>query len=363
MPKVNPMSLAHLHEVEPETEEISGRQLWDAAVGRVFKLASQNYGVRNVTYTQVKAVRDAAPAGSGAFDIEVLCMEVTARTLSSKRTQSNICKEGVLRQEADTELLPESFGIECPLEEFERLANAILAYTNSYLDWAMQPDLEKLDGVDAQIDLPCLVLSNMEASLVRNSPFLAKNLYFLSANSIAVAQLSIQQELERELRGMLLADEIDASYVAQKNEAMASLQAKLKVAAQEAEARRILAIAASGRDPKGMISAPADAAGSGRRTVATALRLDSLTMALLGKPSATSVRWARANPSEEGPIYCIGRDCAQLDFVRWAHVSGRVVPEAEAQGHQLREFFKGYNQAYTGPDRDGIYPLLKPAAN
>ena len=98
MPKVNPMSPAHLHEVEP-TEEISGRQLWDAAVGKVFKLASRNSGARNVTYTQVKAVRDAAPAGSGAFEIEVLCVEITARTLSSKRMQSNICKEGVLRQE------------------------------------------------------------------------------------------------------------------------------------------------------------------------------------------------------------------------------------------------------------------------
>src|SRR5688500_14433784 len=112
-----------------EETEVSGRQLWEAAVGQVFKLAFRSQGSRNVTYTQVKAVRDAAPAGSGAFEIELLCVEVTARTLSSKRTQSNICKEGVLRQEADTELVPESFGVDCPLAEFEKITNAILAYT------------------------------------------------------------------------------------------------------------------------------------------------------------------------------------------------------------------------------------------
>src|SRR6478609_8363719 len=103
MPNIDPMSPANAPEVEPVMEEISGRQLWDAAVGRVFKLASKNNGVRTVTYTQVKA------AGAVGFDIEVCCVEITGRTISSKRTYSNICKEGVLQQEAHTALMPESF--------------------------------------------------------------------------------------------------------------------------------------------------------------------------------------------------------------------------------------------------------------
>lgn len=361
MPNIDPMSpAAHQPEVEPVTEEISGRQLWDGAVGKVFKLTSKNPGVRNVTYTQVKAVRDVEPAASGAFDIEVQCVEITGRTISSKRTYSNICKEGVLRQDPDTELIPESFGTECPLSEFEKVTNAILAYTNSYLDWVMQADPEEQTDIKVAIDVPHLVLTDMEASLVRNSPFLSKNLYFLTTNSIAAAQASIQQELNRALRGMLLADAVDANYVAQKNEAIASLQMKLKAAAQETEARRILAsVEIQKRDPLAR-----DFAAERRRPGFASLQLDSLTLALLGKSSATSVRWVTANPSEDGPVFCLGGQCAPLDFVRWAHVSGRnTVSEAETAGRKLADYFKGLNQAYTGPDRDGIYPLLKPATD
>ena len=46
-----------------------------------------------------------------------------------------------------------------------------------------------------------MTLTDMEATLVRHSPFLAKNVYFLTANSVAAAQASIQQELTRALRG------------------------------------------------------------------------------------------------------------------------------------------------------------------
>ena len=352
MPKITPMSPAHAPEVEPALEEIlSGRQLWDAAVGKVFKLASKNYGVRTVTYTHVKAVRDSETAG--IFEIEVLCAEITARTLSAKRTHSNICKEGVLQQDAATELLPESFGIECPLKEFEKVTGAIVAYTNSYLDWVMQADPEEQTEIDVPIDVAHLRLTDMEASLVRNSPFLAGNLYFMTANSIAAAQVSIEQELKRALRGMLLTDAVDANYVKQKNEAITSLQMKLKAATQEAEARRILAsVAAQKRDP---------VAGTRRPPGFAALQLDSLTLALLGKPAVTAVRWVVANPSEEGPVLYLSGECAPLDFVRWAHVSGSLVPEEAGARRKLKDYFTGLNHAYTGPDRDGIYPLLKPA--
>ncbi len=351
MPKIIPMSIAHPLEVEPAAEEISGRQLWDAAVGKVFKLASKNYGVRNVTYTHVKAVRDTATPG--VFEIVVLCAEITARTLSAKRAHSNICKEGVLQQDSATELVPESFGTECPLTEFEKVTGAIVAYTNSYLDWVMQADPEAQTEIDVPIDMPHLRLTDMEASLLRNSPFLAQNLYFMTANSIAAGQASIEQELKRALRGMLLTDAVDATYVKQKNEAIASLQAKLKAAEEELETQRILAsVETQQRDHKAM---------ERRRPAFAALQLDSLTLALLGKPAVTVVRWVVANPSEEGPVLFLnGGDCAPLEFVRWAHVSGTTVPEAAAAGRKLKNYFTGLNQTYTGPDREGVYPLLKP---
>lgn len=360
MPNIRPMSPVHQPEVEHVTEEISGRQLWDAAVGKVFKVSSKQRGLRMVTYTQVKAVRDAEPAGSGAFEIEVLCVEIAARALTSKRMHSNICKQGVLRQEADTDLLPESFGTECPATEFERISGAILAYTNSYLDWLMQANPEEKTEIDAAIDLPHLRLTDMEASFVRNSPFLVRDIYFLTPNSIAAAQASIQQELQRALRGMLLTDEVDATYVEQKNEALVSLQGKLKAAQEEeAEAQRILATVTEQQEKQR--AKLANLTSSRRQPGFAALQLDSLTLALLGKPSATSVRWIAANPSEEGPIARVGSEFAPLDFVRWAHVSGATVPPAEGAARKLKDYFKGFNQAYTGPDAEGIYPLLKPA--
>jgi hypothetical protein len=313
-------------------EEVTVRSLWQAATGKVYKLTSKPYGVRNVTYTQMKSVRDAGDAGD--FEIEVQCVEIIARVLDGKRTHSNICKEGILHHAADSVLLPESFGLECPLAEFEKVTGAILAYTNTYLEWVMQDAPEEQTEIGIPVDLPHLKLTDMEASLVRNSPFLAKDVYFLTPNSIPAARASIQQEMQRAWRNMLLADAADPIYVEKKNEAAASLEAKLS---------GVQHVGAARQDPAGL-----------------ALQLDSLYLALLGLPSATSISWVTANPSEDSAVYHLGRACGPLDFVRWAHVSGRRVPPEATAGKELKKFFTGWNHHYTGPDADGIYPLLKP---
>lgn len=318
-----------------ETDEFpSARELWEAALGKVFKQAVKQYGVRTVTYTQVKAVRPAAQPDE--FEIEVLCVEIIARVLSGKRTHSSICKEGVLHQLPGSELLPESFGAECAFAEFEKVAGAILAYTSTYLDWVAQDSPEETTEISVPIDLPHLRLTDMEASLVRNSPFLVKDVYILTPNSIRAALASIHEELGRASRNMHLSDAVDSLYVERKNDAVTSLHAKLK-------------------------EAQAAAAASRKDTARAALELDSLTLALLGRPSATALRWLTANPSEEGAIYTLGLQAGPLDFVRWAHVSGRAVSPETTAGHVLRSYFRGFNDAYTGPDRDGIYPLLRPA--
>jgi hypothetical protein len=315
-------------------DEVSVRSLWQLAVGKVFKIASRAYGVRKVTYTQVKGVKDTDLNGN--FEIDVLCVEIIARVIDGKRTHSNICKEGVMSQAADTELIPDSFGEECPVPEFERVTGAILAYTNTYLEWVMQEAPEDETGIEIPVDLPHFRLTDMEASLVRNSPFLVKDLYIVTPNSIRAAAASIQQEMLRASRSMQLADAVDPIYVAQKNAAADSLRAKLHEAQRAAAAVR-------------------------RDTALAALHLDSLSLALLGKPSATTISWANANPSEEGPVFHLGMARAPLDFVRWAHVSGRMVPPDTTAGKELRTFFNGWDQHYTGPDKDGIYPLLRPA--
>lgn len=315
-------------------EETAVRELWRGAVGKVFKLTSKPHGVRNVTYTHVRAVRDAGAAGD--FDIEVSCIEVVARVLEGKRMYSNICKEGVLHQRADSLLLPAGFGAECPAAEFEKVTDAIVAYTNTYLDWSMEDQPEQQTEIGIPLDLPHLELTDMEASLVRHSPFLIKDRYILSPNSIAAARVSLRQEMQRAWRNINLPDAVDAAYVEKKNEAAASLNAKLGAAQREASSRK---------------------GGTG-----SALQLDSLCLALLGQPSTTSISWVTANPSEDGPVSCVGLACTPLDFVRWAHVSGKLVSVELASRKRLMDFFGGWNQAYTGPDADGVYPLLKPAA-
>ncbi|HWA26420.1 MAG TPA: hypothetical protein VG734_12240 [Lacunisphaera sp.] len=312
----------------------SVRCLWQAAIGKVFKLTSKAYGVRKVTYTQVKSVKDTIPAGS--FEIDVLVVEIVARVIDGKRTHSNICKEGMLPQAPDTDLVPDSFGEECPSPEFEKVTGAILAYTNTYLEWVMQEAPEDETAIQIPVDLPHLTLTDMEASLVRNSPFLLKDLYIITPNSIRAAATSIQQEMSRASRSIQLADAVDPIYVAQKNAAAESLRAKLHEAQRAAAAVR-------------------------RDTALAALQLDSLSLALLGKSSATTISWANANPSEEGPVFHLGMARAPLEFVRWAHVSGRMVPPEATASKDLRAFFNGWDQHYTGPDKEGIYPLLRPA--
>jgi hypothetical protein len=322
------------HTDREQEEENSVRSYWQAAVGKVFKLASKPYGIRKVTYTQVKAVKATGPDGD--FEIEVLCVEIVARVLDGKRTHSNICKEGVMRQAADSDLLPDSYGEECPLSEFEKVIGAILAYTNTYLEWVMQEAPEEKTEIGTSVDLPHLVLTDMEASLVRNSPFLVKDRYIITPNSIRAAAASIQQEMSRASRSMLLADAVDPIYIAQKNEAADTLRSKLHEAQRAAAAVR-------------------------KDTALATLQLDSLFLALLGKPSATTINWATANPSEDGAVYRLGLTCAPLDFVRWAHASGRMVSDEMAAGKELKAYFTGWNHSYTGPDADGIFPLLRPA--
>ena len=85
-----------------------------------------------------------------------------------------------------------------------------------------------------------------------------------------------------------------------------------------------------------------------------------ITQALRGKPSPANVSWQVLNPSSEGAVYRIGRDCGLLNFAGWAHVSGSPFSEqeAEAAGKKLKSFFDGPDAAYTGPDRDGVHPLF-----
>jgi hypothetical protein len=322
--------------VEPAAA-IALPDVWRAAVGRVYKLITKPYGVRQVTYTHVRAVHE--PDADGGFDVEVRCVEIIARVLEGRRAHSNISKEGILRPAVDGGLLPECFGRECRLAEFEKVTEAILAYTNTYLEWVIQDAPEEKTEIEMPIDVPHLPLTAMEASLVRHSPFLAGNAYFLTPISIDAALASIRTEMARASRNIHLADAVDPVYVAEKNAAAAVLKARLeKARGQAATVMRPVRIGA-------------------------AVQLDSLCLALLGQPSATTLYWVAANPGEEGMIACLGANRDPLEFVRWAHVSGRFVPPEQVSGRELRDFFRGWNNAYTGPDREGIYPLLKLATD
>jgi len=359
-----------------EEEEKSRLDLWKESVGRVFKLTTKSYGIRTVVYTQVMAVTETENPGD--FDVQVSCVEITARVLSSKRAHSSMCKEGTIHHDAESLLLPSGFGEKCPVAEFEYIAGAILAHATSCLDRVMQPDPDDKTSIDIPIDLPHLKLTVMEASLVRNSPFLIKDLYFLTANSVLAAIESINQELQRASRNMRLTDAADSVYVEQKNEAVLSLREKLKNASLEPIAQRGRTQPAETCDPisllkqstpafpvqangaKGGEAKEAKAAAPGRRSELAPLQIDSIALALLGKPSASQLSWESPNPSKEGAVFRIGQEHGLLQFVRWAHVSGRSASEPEAAGKKLRAFFNGYENAYTGPDKSGVYPLLKP---
>ena len=91
----------------------------------------------------------------------------------------------------------------------------------------------------------------------------------------------------------------------------------------------------------------------------SAEKRDSITLALLGKPSAAILFWERLNPSSEGAVFRLGKDCGLLAFIGWAHVSGRAVTEQEIAGKKVRNFFNGVEGGYTGPDKQGVYPAFK----
>ena len=355
---------------EPETDPVTAlRSLWTEATGKVFKLTSKSYAFRDVTYTQVKGVKPSKVPGE--FDVEVVVVEFTARVAYSRRNHSSVCKEGVLHQAEGCYLPPDSFGVECRLQEFEQVATAVLAHATTHLDGAMLAESDEEADVSIPLDLPHLTLTDMEASLVQDSPFLAKNNYFLSATSRQAALDLIKQDLERATRNSRLNDVCDPVYLEQKRDAIASLRQKL---ARALPPEPVRSSAPAPRNAAASEPEPATARGraeragarkgapAGRRLSLGLLALDSITLALLGHPSAATLSWTTLNPSHEGPVFRIDQEYGLLEFVRWAHVSGHTVADDDAAGKSLRSHFRGPGGGYTGPDRAGIYPLMKPEA-
>ena len=52
------------------------------------------------------------------------------------------------------------------------------------------------------------------------------------------------------------------------------------------------------------------------------------------------------------------RESGPLWLNDWAHVSGREVDESEVVGYNAGDYFGGNDGAYSGPDKDGIYPIF-----
>jgi hypothetical protein len=376
----------HPHEInEVKTPLI----LWKESVGKVFKLISKSYGNRNVTYTKIKSVREAETPGQ--FDIEVACAEFTARVLNEKRAHSSGCKEGVIHQDEDSILMPGNFGEECLQEEFDEISAAVMVHATINLDLVLQRDPEDVAEIEVSIDFPHLKVDELEASLLRNSPFLVKNVYLLSINSLKAAFESINMELQRASRNTRLTDACDPVYVEHKNDVITALRNKLAnitpeilnhqgtaVPAQAAPQppppappaatpvfqRKLAAILPepdiSHGEPESSVLEPRPAATTVRRLTFTLLEKKSnIVLALRGKPSAATLLWEIQNPSKEGPVFRIGKESGLLKFVGWAHVSGRTLSEDEAAGQDIRTFFEGPDSSYTGPDPMGIHPLLK----
>src|SRR3954468_10549061 len=187
-----------------DAQDKSLQDHWHESIGRVFKLVSKSYGIRNVIYTLIKGVKDLEVPGE--YDIEVACAEITARILNTKRAHSSGCKEGVIHQTEESILTPTSFGEECTLEEFEAVSTAIMAHATRNLDLRLQRDADEEPVLSLPFDLPHFEVNEMEASLLRHSPFLAKHIYVVSANSLKAGFSSINQELERAARSTRLTD-------------------------------------------------------------------------------------------------------------------------------------------------------------
>lgn len=381
-----------------EEQDKSLQDHWRESVGRVFKLISKSYGIRNVIYTLIKGVKDREIPGE--YDIEVACAEITARILNSKRAHSSGCKEGVIHQTEESILTPTSFGEECTLEEFEAVSTAIMAHATRNLDLLLQRDPEEESAASLPFDVPHFEVNEMEASLLRYSPFLAKNIYLISVNSLKAGFSSINRELQRASRSTRLTDVCDPVYLAYKDAAVAALRAKLTAATEDLTVRRNLvaqtetrpAITASAPPPPPALrptislkpkkdipfpplptaqpreAQPApetpvqkapDPAAARRLGLTPLEKRNSIALALVGKSSQASLFWEKQNPSKEGPVYHIGKETGLLEFVRWTHVSGRSVAETEIHGKRLRDFFTGPSGSYRGPDTNGIYPLLR----
>lgn len=382
-----------------DAQDQSLQDHWRESVGRVFKLVSKSYGIRNVIYTLIKGVKDLEVPGE--YDIEVACAEITARILNSKRAHSSGCKEGVIHQNEESILTPTSFGEECTLEEFETVSKAIMAHATMNLDLLLQRDPDEAPEIKVPLDIPHLELSEMEISLLRYSPFLVKNIYLLSINSFKAGFSSINQELQRAARSTRLTDVCDPIYIAYKDETVAALRAKLTAAAENLAARKNLppqsetrpatpiaprlpvssprpAISLKPKEEAPSIPAPTVASSpqnaqtsenpapkfpdptGGRRMGLTPLeKRNSIALALVGKQSQASIFWEKQNPNKEGPVYHIGKETGLLEFVRWTHVSGRSVSESEVFGRKARDYFTGPGGSYLGPDSNGIYPLLR----
>lgn len=351
--------------------------LWKESVGKVFKLTSKSYGARTVTYTRIKAVKETAT--STDFEIEVACAEIIARVSNSKRGHSSICKDGIIQQNEESIITPSSFGEECRVLEFEKISGSILAHATMNLDLVMQSHPEEDRAIAVPIDLPHLKLTDMEASLVRNSPFLVRDIYLLSTNSRLAALESINQELIRSSRNSRLTDASDSVYVEQKNSAVISLRKKINDAPLEISSQRstiapTLTSVPAPPQPRRETAPmedetnyngtdtpePKNSVPNGRRPGLSLLEKDSLALALLGKVSAANLSWEVQNPSKEGAVYRIGKVCGLLVFVRWAHLTGRAVSEKESAGKNVRTYFTGPDAIYAGPEKDGIYPILKP---
>lgn len=380
-----------------EAQDKSLQDHWHESIGRVFKLVGKSYGIRNVIYTLIKGVKDLPVAGE--YDIEVACAEITARILNSKRAHSSGCKEGVIHQNEESILTPTSFGEECTLEEFEAVSTAIMAHATMNLDILLQRDPDEEPEVNLPVDLPHFDITEMEAGLLRHSPFLARSIYLVSANSLKAGFSSINQELQRAARSTRLTDVCDPVYLAYKDDTVAALRAKLTAAAEELTARKNLLAQTETRPPMTLAAAPAapqrptialkprkeatfpplpvannhesepfpetqiqkapDPAISRRLGLTPLEKRNSIALALMGKPSQAALFWEKQNPSKEGAVYHIGKETGLLEFVRWAHISGRSVPETEAHGRKPRDYFTGPGASYRGPDTHGIYPLLR----
>lgn len=81
--------------------------------------------------------------------------------------------------------------------------------------------------------------------------------------------------------------------------------------------------------------------------------LSDLIAAALLDPAAyrnsITIYWDEQDKSNQGPAYRVaGGESGALELLMW---------EGDAKGMHLEDFFR-HNGAYSGPDADGVYPVL-----